>query len=62
MGRLGWWTWGEAREVTAEWLESNKGEIFGGNDFVIEGYDVDEVALKGGSPDNLDERRHYGLA
>lgn len=52
MGRLGWWTWGEAREVTAEWLESNKGEIFGGNDFVIEGYDVDEVALKGGSPDN----------
>lgn len=52
MGRLGWWTWGEAREVTAEWLESNEGEIFGGDDFVIEGYDKDKVALKGDSPDN----------
>lgn len=38
MGRLGWWTWGEAREVTDEWLEANKAEILGGDDFVVEGY------------------------
>lgn len=50
MGRLGWWTWGEAREVSAEWIESNKDKIFVGKDFVVEGYD--ETTLKSGSPDN----------
>lgn len=38
MGRLGWWTWGEAREVTEEWLEENASMLLGGKDFVVEGY------------------------
>jgi hypothetical protein len=51
MGRLGWWTWGEAREVTEEWLEANASMLLGGKDFVIEGYTLSAPALSG-TPDN----------
>lgn len=51
MGRLGWWTWGEAREVTDEWLEANKADILGGDDFVIEGHTLSVPALSG-TPDS----------
>ena len=36
-GRLGWWVWGEAREVSAEWLEANRAAI-DGPEFRIEGH------------------------
>lgn len=36
-GRLGWWTWGQAREVSVEWLETNRAAI-DGPEFRIEGY------------------------
>ena len=55
MGRLGWWTWGEAREVTDEWLESNKVEILGGNDFVVEGYELSASSVGKAKSDTPDE-------
>jgi len=36
-GRLGWWTWGAPREVSAEWLEANRKAI-DGPEFRIEGH------------------------
>jgi len=42
MGRLGWWTWGEVREVTVEWLEQHRVAI-DGPEFIIEGYSLNTV-------------------
>jgi len=37
MGRLGWWTWGKAVEVSADWLDKNRAAVDGA-DFVIKGH------------------------
>jgi len=38
MGSLGWWIWGEAREVDAGWLESYRSSFEGNKEFLIEGF------------------------
>jgi len=37
MGRLGWWIWGQPREVTASWLDDNRASV-DGPEFLIDGY------------------------
>ena len=60
-GRLGWWSWGQAREVSVEWLETNRAAI-DGPEFRIEGYTFEAPTVDAGNdgiPDmGLDERRH----
>jgi len=41
-GRLGWWIWGQAREVSAEWLDANRSAVEG-SDFVIEGHTFEKA-------------------
>ena len=48
MGRLGWWTWGEVREVSAEWLESNRVAV-DGPEFVITGHAFEAKTVDAGN-------------
>ena len=50
-GRLGWWTWGQAREVSAEWLEANRAAVEG-PEFHIEGYTFEAPTVDEGN-DNI---------
>ena len=47
-GRLGWWTWGKPREVSAEWLEANRSAI-DGPEFRIEGYTFEAPTVDEGN-------------
>lgn len=47
-GRLGWWTWGQAREVSAEWLETNRAAVEG-PEFRIEGYTFEAPTVDKGN-------------
>jgi len=42
MGRLGWWIWGESRQVTVEWLEQHRVAV-DGPEFIIEGHSFEEL-------------------
>ena len=46
-GRLGWWVWGEVREVSAEWLETNRAAV-DGPEFRIEGYTFEAPTVDAG--------------
>lgn len=42
MGRLGWWIWGESRQVTVEWLEQHRVAV-DGPEFIIEGHSFEKL-------------------
>jgi len=51
-GRLGWWIWGETREVSAGWLDANRAAV-DGPEFVITGHTFDEVKTVDEGDDGL---------
>ena len=48
MGRLGWWIWGQSREVSAEWLEANRVAV-DGPEFVIKGHTFGSKSIDKGN-------------
>lgn len=53
MGRLGWWIWGQSREVSAEWLEANRVAV-DGPEFVIKGHIFGSKRVNEGRDDTPD--------
>ena len=49
MGSLGWWIWGEAREVDAGWLESYRSSFEGNKEFLIEGFTYEAATVDKGN-------------
>ena len=47
-GRLGWWVWGQVREVNANWLETNR-SLVDGPEFHIEGYTFEAPTVDEGN-------------
>jgi len=47
-GRLGWWVWGQVREVNADWLEANR-SLVDGPEFRIEGYTFEAPTVDEGN-------------
>tara|TARA_R110000822_G_scaffold59325_11_gene148143 strand:- start:5470 stop:5793 length:324 start_codon:yes stop_codon:yes gene_type:complete len=52
MGRLGWWVWGQARSVTASWLDDNRAAV-DGPEFLIEGYSFATTTLTDNSTPDM---------
>jgi len=49
MGSLGWWSWGQPREVSAEWLESYRSSFENNKEFLIEGFAYEAATVDTGN-------------
>jgi len=49
LGSLGWWIWGQPREVSAEWLESYRSSFEDNKDFLIEGFTYEAATVDTGN-------------
>jgi len=49
MGSMGWWSWGQPREVSAEWLESYRSSFENNKEFLIEGFAYEAATVDTGN-------------